>query len=142
MATNDANLKGFFGRGGKLLLYHGWTDTQVAPEHTVTYFTNVGSRMGKGAVGKSVQLYMVPGMNHCQGGLGTDAFDKMAAMEQWVTTGTAPARIVASHLTDGTIDRTRPLCPYGQVAKWKGTGSTDDAANFACVAEGGRPQTR
>ena len=74
-------------------------------------------------------------MNHCQGGPGTDSFDKVRAIEDWIKTGSAPSRIEAAHLTNGTIDRTRPLCPWGQVAKWSGTGSTDDAANFACVAE-------
>jgi feruloyl esterase len=72
-------------------------------------------------------------MNHCAGGPGTDTFDKMAAIEQWVQKGTAPDHIVASHLTAGKVDRTRPLCPYGKVAMWKGSGSTDDAANFSCV---------
>ncbi len=85
---------------------------------------------------------MMPGMNHCQGGPGTDTFDKMAAIESWVATGKAPAQIVASHLTQGKVDRTRPLCPFGQTAKWKGTGSTDDAANFACVAEAADSRTR
>ena len=77
---------------------------------------------------------MVPGMGHCAGGPGTDTFDKVAAMEQWIENGQAPDKIIASHMTDGAVDRTRPLCPYGKVAKWKGSGSTDDAANFACVA--------
>jgi feruloyl esterase len=85
-------------------------------------------------VGTSIQLYMVPGMNHCGGGPGTDTFDKMSAIEEWVKTGSAPRRIEASHLTSGVVDRTRPLCPFGQVARWNGTGSTNDAANFACVA--------
>jgi feruloyl esterase len=66
----------------------------------------------------------------------------MAAIESFVATGKAPAQIVASHLTSGKVDRTRPLCPFGQVAKWKGTGSTDDAANFACVAEAPDSRTR
>ena len=74
-------------------------------------------------------------MNHCGGGPGTDTFDKVAAIESFVATGKAPAQIVASHLTGGKVDKTRPLCPFGQVAKWKGTGSTNDAANFSCVAE-------
>jgi feruloyl esterase len=78
---------------------------------------------------------MVPGMNHCQGGPGTDTFDKMGAIEQWIKTGLSPDRIPASHLTNGAVDRTRPLCPFGQVAKWSGAGSSDDAANFSCVVE-------
>jgi feruloyl esterase len=135
LGATSPNLRAFFDRGGKLLLYHGWSDPQVTPFNTVNYFNKVVSHHGAAVVGKSVQLYMVPGMNHCQGGPGTDAFDKVAAMEQWVQSGTAPAQIRAAHLTNGTVDRTRPLCPLGQVAKWNGTGSTNDAANFACVAE-------
>jgi feruloyl esterase len=73
-------------------------------------------------------------MNHCQGGVGTDTFDKLKVLEEWVELGMKPSRIPASHLTDGKIDRTRPLCPYPQVAKYKGTGSIDDAANFVCRA--------
>jgi feruloyl esterase len=78
---------------------------------------------------------MVPGMYHCNGGPGTDTFDKAAVIDTWVTTGKAPDRIVASHLTDGKADRTRPLCVFPRVAKWSGTGSTDEAANFTCAAD-------
>jgi feruloyl esterase len=81
------------------------------------------------------RLFMVPGMNHCSGGPGTDHFDMLTAMENWVEKGTAPDRVVASHMTDGKVDRTRPLCPYPQVALYNGSGSTDDAANFACGAQ-------
>ena len=130
----DTNLKPFFDRGGRLLMYHGWADPQVPALNSVDYFGGVLKTVGKAAAGKSVQLYMVPGMAHCAGGPGTDTFDKMAAIERWLREGSAPAQIVAAHLTNGTVDRTRPLCPYGQVARYKGTGSTDDAANFQCAA--------
>lgn len=130
--TAGDNLKPFFARGGKLLMYHGWSDQQNPASTSVSYFNRVVNTVGKSAVGKSIQLYMVPGMNHCQGGVGTDTFDKVAVMEEWMAKGTAPAQIVASHSTDGKVDRTRPLCPYPQVAAYKGTGSTDEASSFAC----------
>jgi feruloyl esterase len=72
-------------------------------------------------------------MFHCNGGPGPNTFDALAALEQWAEKGVAPDKIVASHLTNGAVDRTRPLCPYPQEAQWKGSGSTDQAENFACA---------
>jgi feruloyl esterase len=76
---------------------------------------------------------MVPGMDHCQGGVGTDTFDKVAAMDEWIAKGRAPAHIAASHAIGGQVDKTRPLCPYPQIARYKGTGSMNDAENFVCA---------
>ena len=75
---------------------------------------------------------MVPGMFHCGGGVGCSSFDKLTPLMQWVEAGTAPERLTASRIINSKTDRTRPLCPYPQVAKYKGSGSTDEAANFSC----------
>ena len=79
------------------------------------------------------RLFMVPGMGHCGSGAAPNQFDPLSALDQWVEKGVAPDTMFASHRAGGTVDRTRPLCPYPQVAKWKGSGSTDEAANVACV---------
>jgi feruloyl esterase len=130
----DPNLKRFFDHGGKLLMYHGWADPQVTPLNSVTYFNDVLQAAGESSRGKSIQLYMEPGMNHCWGGEGPDTFDVVNELEQWEQTGNAPARIIASHSNESVVDRTRPLCPYPQVATYTGTGSIDSAANFRCTA--------
>jgi len=131
-ATN-ANLKPFVDHGGKLLMYHGWSDPGIPPLATVQYYRNVVDTLGgTSKTMNSVRLFMIPGMNHCRGGDGTDTFDAIAALDAWVEKGKAPDRIEASHLTNGKVDRTRPLCPYPQAAAYKGAGSADHAANFVC----------
>jgi feruloyl esterase len=131
--ARNANLKPFFDSGGRLIQYHGWSDPQIVAASSTEYYESALAAMGgAGRVRGNYRLFMVPGMNHCGGGSGTTTFDMLAALEQWVEQGKAPDAIPASRVTDGRVDRTRPLCPYPQVATYKGTGSTDEAANFAC----------
>jgi feruloyl esterase len=122
--------------GGKLILYHGWNGQLIAPQNSIDYFKSVTKAMGgTSKVSESVRLFTAPGMGHCAGGPGPNTFDALGALEQWVEQGKAPDQIIASHNAGGRVDRTRPLCPYPQVAKYKGAGSTGDAANFVCRAE-------
>jgi feruloyl esterase len=131
----DPNPKPFFSHNGKLIMYHGWSDQLIAPGNSVNYYGSVAKKMG-GPAGATdeIRLFMVPGMAHCAGGEGPNTFDMVSAIEQWVEHGQAPEQIIASHSQNGTVDRTGPLCPYPQVARYKGSGSIDDAANFICAA--------
>jgi len=131
--ATDPNLKAFFGHGGRILQYHGWNDQLISPMNSINYYKSVQDAMGGAAeVNANYRLFMMPGMTHCAGGDGPSSFDPLTALEQWVELGKAPEQITASHMTNGKADRTRPLCPYPQVATYKGSGSTDEAASFVC----------
>ena len=151
--ATDPDLTAFKERGGKLILYHGWNDAAIPAGNSINYYQSVLSKMGANSAGEFVRLYMVPGMQHCSGGPGPDMFGQWSvaqgdaqhdidtALERWVEEGTAPGPIVAAKYKSwmnpaGGVARTRPLCPYPEVARWKGSGSTDEAANFVC----GKPE--
>jgi Tannase and feruloyl esterase len=132
--STDPDLAKFKARGGKLLLYHGLADPGPSPENSINYVSAVAKKLG-GNQGDWMRLFLMPGMGHCRGGVGPDQADFLTAMESWREKGEAPASIVATRsATQGRTQMTRPLCPYPQVAKYTGTGSTDDAKNFACGA--------
>jgi feruloyl esterase len=158
--SNSADLRPFRDRGGKLIQYHGWGDAAIPPLSSIDYYEQVtsfltrnrASRAKAGAVGEFYRLFMVPGMGHCAGGPGANNFgntgalssppdpdhDIVSALERWVEKGAAPVKIIATGYVEGNPAKgviTRPLCPYPTVAHWKGTGSTDDAANFECIDE-------
>ncbi len=128
-ALNHINpdLTAFKQHGGKLLQYHGWSDPAISPQNSVNYFSGVQQKMGD--TRDFYRLFMMPGMGHCSGGPGPNQFDKMAAITLWVEHGQAPDAIVASR-----PGQTRPLCAYPSIAKYRGAGSTDDAASFVCAA--------
>jgi feruloyl esterase len=150
--ATDPNLKAFKDRGGKLLLYHGWADAALQPVNTINYYQSVVLKMGPKEAAQFVELFMVPGMQHCGGGPGPNDFGAMSpapadtdhsmmkAIERWVEQGKAPEKLIATkYKADATpssgVVRTRPLCPYPMAAKYSGSGSTDDAANFFCAAK-------
>jgi hypothetical protein len=150
--ATDPNLKAFSARGGKLILYHGWNDAALPPVNTINYFQSVVAKLGQRQANGFMRLYMAPGVQHCAGGPGPDTFGQMVtsaqsdpqhdltlALERWVEQGVAPEQVIATKRQGANpqapASRTRPLCPYPQVARYKGSGSTDEVANFNCVMD-------
>jgi feruloyl esterase len=159
--ATDPDLGRFKARGGKLILYNGWSEPVVPPLVTTNYYDSVVAKLGSGQTESFVRLYMAPGMQHCNGGPGPNFFGQFdlsavggnhqqvstpsdpqhnisSALEQWVEKGVAPAAIIATKYVNDLdpskgVKMTRPLCSYPQIAKYKGTGDTNDAANFVCA---------
>ncbi|MGO9270512.1 MAG: tannase/feruloyl esterase family alpha/beta hydrolase [Terriglobia bacterium] len=160
--STNPDLGRFQARGGKMIQYHGWADAAVAPTDSINYYEGVVSFMNARAHGersddslRSTQafyrLFMVPGMGHCSGGPGADDFgnrpllpplevdaehDVVSALDRWVVSNVAPEKIIATQYTEGSparrVVQTHLLCPYPQVAEWKGQGGKDSADNFVC----------
>lgn len=132
--TDNPDLTAFRDRGGKAVLWHGWADQLITPQGTIDYYKKVQQQMG--GVQKAsefVRLFLAPGVMHCGGGAGPAPYGQLDALLSWVENGKAPETLPAARRDQtGAITRSRPLCRYPLVAKYKGTGSTDDAANFAC----------
>ena len=131
--AKNPDLSKFHRRGGKLLMTHGWADTILQPMASVNYYERAVAYNGADTK-EFFRLFMVPGMAHCAGGNGPDSHDPVSAVVDWVEKGKAPESIVASRIVNSKVVRSRPLCPYPQVAKYSGQGSIDDAANFRCMA--------
>jgi len=142
--ATDPDLREFAKDGGKLLLWHGWSDGAISPYNTINYYNSVLKATGTRQ--DFVRLFMVPGMLHCSGGDGPDQFNAVDALDRWVETGRPPDHMIAYRVRGGFnpyvrvysygsfVDRTRPLCAYPQVARYSGSGSTNDAGNFVCAA--------
>ncbi len=132
----EPDLTAFKELGGKLLLWHGWSDQNIVPGNSINYYNSVVRVMGGEAETQEFfRLFLLPGVGHCGGGDGPDTVDWLAVIRAWVEDGIAPDQIIAAKLErTGNVIRTRPICPYPQVAVYKGTGDTNDAANFACAA--------
>jgi feruloyl esterase len=152
--STDPDLRPFIKRGGKLIIYHGWNDPAISALNTIHYYEAALKTTGSSELKSSVRLYMAPGVQHCGGGPGPDSFgqfgstpsggpndpahDMYSALEQWAEKDVAPEAIIATKLEGEGPARhatmTRPLCPYPQLAKYKGSDNPNDAANFACTA--------
>jgi feruloyl esterase len=151
--ADSTDLGEFREHGGKLIMYHGWADPLIPSQSSINYFNalvknhhhgleQVGFGLGgREALRKTqhyARLFMVPGMFHCSGGPGPNVFDALTPLVTWAETGAAPETIVATKFvndTPPTVQMTRPLCVFPKVAKYNGSGSTDSAANFTCVAD-------
>jgi len=135
------DLSAYAKAGGKILMYHGWADPRLVPVLSIQFHgavqRNLEARGGdedrkRVRIDDFYRLFMVPGMLHCAGGTGPSTFDAFGALVKWVEQGIAPDSIIGSHLTNGVVDRTRPLCPYPKEAVYSGHGSFEDASSFAC----------
>ena len=141
------NLTAFRARGGKLIMYHGWADQQITPLSSLDYYQRVTAAQGQAGTDNFLKLYMLPGISHCSGGPGVaniggstgaaaaaDAdHDVVRTLDRWVAQNVAPTTLIGTRIVNNVANRTRPLCPYPQVARYKGSGSIDDAASFSCV---------
>ena len=134
-SPTNADLSPFRKAGGKLLVYHGWSDPAISAYGTIDYYDQMSRAVGGQREADAFsRLYLVPGMHHCRSGPGPDSFDMLPHLEAWVERGVAPASVLATHSTAGIVDRTRPICPHPQVARYTGSGSINDAASFRCEA--------
>lgn len=140
VANDDSDLKGFARAGGKLLLWTGLSDPLIPPQGTIHYYQRVQRRMGPRTTDFS-RLFVAPGAGHCglTGNAGAVPTDPLSSLTAWVEHGTAPDSIAAAMTENGTVVRTRPVCAYPRVARYRGHGSTDDGANFFCARDFGHP---
>jgi feruloyl esterase len=150
--ANSTDLGEFREHGGKLLMYHGWADPLIPSQSSINYFNalvaNGRSGLQQASFGNGnpalqrtqsyARLFMAPGMYHCSGGPGPNAFDALTPLVTWVEAGVAPETITATKFVADTppaVQMTRPLCVFPKVAKYNGSGSASIAANFTCVAD-------
>jgi hypothetical protein len=136
IGTDNPDLSGFRKRGGKAIVWHGWADQLIYPEGSIDYYKRVEQQMGgPGRTSDLIRLFMAPGVGHCGGGVGPAPAGQLGALLKWVEDGQAPETLDAVRRDQtGKVVRSRPLCRFPLVAKYKGSGSTDDAANFVCSA--------
>ena len=132
----------FIQQGRKLIIYHGASDPAIPASRSIMFYHALAATLhGLRKTQANVRLFLVPGMQHCGGGIGPDQFDTLSAIEAWVEHGKAPEAIAATTKPDAPAPHSLPLCPYPQQARYSGVGALGDAANWKCVAPG-RETTR
>ncbi|MBV8570429.1 MAG: tannase/feruloyl esterase family alpha/beta hydrolase [Acidobacteriaceae bacterium] len=149
--SDQPGIGDFIAHGGKLIVYHGWNDAAISPLNSIRYYQSVITTIGKSTAANGIRLYMAPGVGHCIGGPGPSWFGQLGAatakgpkygiydaLEAWVEQGTAPGDIIATKYENddpkGKVEMTRPLCPFPQQAKYRGSGDPNDYSNFSCAA--------
>jgi feruloyl esterase len=123
----NPNIEPFVGSGGKLLLWHGFNDPGPSPLSTIAYYDAVLAAVP--AARDNVRLFLAPGVLHCGGGPGPDQFDALTALENWVERGVAPTSMLA---TKQGSPLSRPICPFPEMPRYRGTGDPNDATSFEC----------
>ena len=136
IGTDNPDLTAFRDRGGKTIIWHGWADQLITADGSIDYYKRVQQQMGGAKkTAEFARFFLAPGVAHCAGGPGPQPTGVLDALLTWVEDGKAPETLMATRRDQtGAVTRSRPLCQYPLVAKYKGTGSTDDAANFVCSA--------
>lgn len=132
--ATDPDLSAFKARGGKIILWHGWADAAISADMTIQYFDRMTDVMGgPAATGEFARLFLLPGIFHCGlSATGGNEWDALSALEAWRENGAAPASILISYDLDrdGTYDRTRPVYPYPNITKYKGSGDVNQPDSF------------
>ncbi|HEY7640225.1 MAG TPA: tannase/feruloyl esterase family alpha/beta hydrolase [Steroidobacteraceae bacterium] len=132
MDTSSPDLDAF-AKHGKTILWHGVADDIIPAAGTVHYVDSIRRTLGESETDNFLRFYVAPGVKHCGGGDGPQPVALLEPLMEWVEQGRAP-KAVRSENRDpaGRITRTRPLCPYPALARYRGRGSLDDAASFRC----------
>lgn len=133
-SAEDPNLLPFKSTGGKLILWHGFADAVNPPLASIGYYEGVLNNLGEEETKSFFKLYMIPGAFN-GGGIGCSDIDWLSVIQQWVENDDfEPSAIIGTRAFGGGYSfRTRPVCPYPQVARYLGTGSIDEALNFTCT---------
>ncbi len=163
--ATDTDLSAFAAKGGKLILWHGWSDPHISPLNTIAYRNGVVAELGQAKADATMRLFLFPGLYHCFGGDGLSQFDIVSPLMAWVEAGVAPNAVEAAKvdmpamtgpppagadvrqapMPDSSAlkpSRVRPVYAYPQVAAYTGSGSIDAPESFAPKTPSAEPAVR